>query len=89
MKNTDFILVEDSITDAHMIKRIVEQQEIADDYLWLKDGEEALAYFESFNVEKPCLVLLDINLPKFSGFEVLEQLRENEKTKHVPVVVSS
>jgi DNA-binding response OmpR family regulator len=91
MEHTNFILVEDSESDAHMIKRIIQQQEIVDDYLWLKDGEEAVGYFDTYEYkpEKPCLVLLDINLPKCSGFEVLKHIRENEKTRHIPIVIYS
>jgi two-component system response regulator len=55
---------------------------------WKKDGEEALDYF--FNREDnglPVLVLLDLNMPKVDGREVLRQLRAAEKYQHLPVIV--
>lgn len=50
------------------------------------DGEEAL---EKINILKPDVVLLDLRLPKISGFDVLKNIRENEQTKEIPVIVLS
>ncbi len=49
-------------------------------------GEEALAFFKT---ETPNVVLLDINLPGISGFEVLEAMSKDEKLDHVPVIILS
>lgn len=51
-----------------------------------RTGEEALAYFK---IETPNVVLLDINLPGISGFEVLEAMSKDEKLDHVPVIILS
>jgi len=50
------------------------------------DGEEAAKKIESFK-DKPVVILLDIMMPKMSGFEVLKKLKENPATKNIPVIV--
>jgi CheY-like chemotaxis protein len=51
-----------------------------------KDGEEGL---ELASKERPDIIFLDIRLPKMDGFAVLERLRGNEQTRHIPVVILS
>src|SRR4051812_13413305 len=52
-----------------------------------RDGEEAIRYLAAPNVEAPSLVLLDLKLPKVGGLEVLQMIRETDRTKRCPVVV--
>lgn len=54
------------------------------------NGNEFLGYIQTMNEnEKPMLILLDIMMPEISGFEVLQKLTEDEKTKDIPVIIIS
>lgn len=89
MDNIDLLFVEDSINDGHLIKRILRKENLTDNFTWLKDGEEALNYFSNQNSTIPKVILLDIKMPKVNGFEVLEQLKSDSRTKDIPVVMYS
>ncbi len=54
------------------------------------NGNEFLGYIQTMNEnEKPMLILLDIMMPEISGFEILQKLNEDEKTKDIPVIIIS
>ena len=89
LREIDILLVEDSENDAHMVQRIVEKGELAASIHWLKDGEEAIEYFNNAESARPRLVLLDIKLPKYSGLEVVEHLRSQDHLWSIPVVMFS
>lgn len=89
MDNIDLLFVEDSINDGHLIKRILRKENLTDNFTWLKDGEEALNYFSNQDSTIPKVILLDIKMPKVNGFEVLEQLKSDTRTKDIPVVMYS
>ncbi len=82
-KKVIFVVEDDSfLVQAYQIKF---QKEGID--VWVAtDGEEALSFLKK---EPPDVVLLDIMLPKVSGFSVLEAIRKDEKWKNVPVVILS
>ena len=87
------LLVEDNPDDEKMTLRALKQAEVQDVYV-ARDGAEALDYLfnrgdfaNRVGSDPPILILLDLKLPKVSGMEVLEQLRKNEDTTNVPVVV--
>lgn len=96
MENTtiDILLVEDNASDAELTLRVLKKNNIANNFQVVTDGEEALDFF--FATGKftgrdisllPKLVILDINLPKVDGLEVLRRVKSDERTKTVPVVV--
>lgn len=97
MKNhtpVEILLVEDNISDAELTIRALTKVNLANKLIHLKDGAEALDYlfargqFSDRQVEHhPKLILLDIKMPKIDGIEVLKQVKENEKTKQIPVVI--
>ena len=89
LRQIDILLVEDSDNDAHMVQRIVKKGTLAASIHWLKDGEEAIEYFDNPENARPRLVLLDIKLPKYSGLEVVEHLRGQERLWSIPVVMFS
>jgi len=87
----DIVLVEDDPGHARLIQKNLKRANIRNTIIHLSDGQEALDFF--FNpteTEKPgraILVLLDLNLPKVSGYEVLSKLKASETTKNIPVVM--
>jgi len=82
------VLVEDSAADAEMMTLAIEKSGIAADIVVLPTGPQALAYLgDRKNV---CdLLLLDLNLPLITGFEVLEQVRSISRLKTLPIVIMS
>ncbi len=97
MKNCtkySILLVEDDPNDVFFIKRAFEKAKIVNPIYVVEDGEEAILYLEGYGKytdrEKfpvPFLILLDLKLPKKSGFEVLEWIKTKDKLKRIPVVV--
>jgi two-component system, response regulator len=90
----DIILVEDSPTDVELTLDILKGNNLANRVKVLKDGEEAVNYIfrqgeysNSGICEHPSLILLDLNLPKIDGLEILKRIRSDERTKAIPVVV--
>ncbi|HEY3780074.1 MAG TPA: response regulator [Fimbriimonadaceae bacterium] len=85
---SSILLVEDNPDDEKMTLRALKKCEPVPIVEVVRDGPAAIEYF--FGEEErpnPGLVLLDLKLPMLNGLEVLEQLRANEKTKKLPVVV--
>jgi len=92
----DILLIEDSLEDAELTIRVLKEQNLANRLVWLKNGAAGLdflfgrgAYAGRGVAEAPRLVLLDLNLPKISGLEVLQQLKADPRTRKIPVVVLS
>jgi two-component system, response regulator len=88
------LLVEDNPRDAELTIRALKKNNLANSLLWVKDGEEALEYFfgkdlnaSTYSNPRPKLILLDLKLPKVDGMEVLNRLKNDERTKSIPVVV--
>jgi two-component system, response regulator len=88
MTGQSILLIEDNPSDIGLTKRALKRARIANDLIVLEDGEAALDYLLGEPVrELPGLVLLDLKLPKVSGLDVLRRIRENERTKRLPVVI--
>jgi CheY-like chemotaxis protein len=95
MKDRDtLVLIEDNPDDAALAMRALRNNKIANNVVLLEDGAKALDYlfatgqFEGRNVsDAPCLILLDLKLPRIDGLDVLKRIREDERTKLIPVVV--
>lgn len=88
------LLVEDNPDDEALSIRALKSNNIANEVDVVRDGVEALDYFfargdhsQRKDLPLPQLVLLDLKLPKVDGLEVLKEIRNNEKTRHVPVVI--
>ncbi|WP_291008735.1 response regulator [Hydrogenophaga sp.] len=83
------LLVEDNPMDLDLTLRAFRKKQFANEILIARDGEEALAYFPRWEGGEalPAVILLDINLPKVNGLEVLRQLKEHERFRRIPVVV--
>lgn len=88
------LLVEDNLKDEMLTLRALKKSGIVNDVAVTRDGAEALdflfttgAYSSRNPMDGPALVLLDLNLPKIGGLEVLKRLRADERTKLLPVVI--
>lgn len=81
------LLVEDDYVDALTVKRAFKELEVHNPIIHKEDGEQALEFLSSDDLELPKLILLDLNMPKMNGIEFLEKLRSNESLKKIPVVV--
>jgi two-component system, response regulator len=80
-------LVEDNPSDIELTRRAFEKSRVANRLVVAEDGKQALDYlFEATN-EMPALMLLDLKLPKIPGLEVLKRLRENVRTRRLPVII--
>jgi CheY-like chemotaxis protein len=92
-EQVEILLVEDSETDAEMTMRALGRKNLANNLVWVKDGAEALDFlfcrgiYASRPNASPKLVLLDLKMPKVDGIEVLRQIKANERTKAIPVVM--
>lgn len=88
MKGKVIMLVEDNADDEELTLRALRKNNIANEVIVARDGAEALdrLFGES---DLPAVVLLDLKLPKIDGLGVLRRLRDNPRTKLLPVVVLS
>ncbi|MHA1216965.1 MAG: response regulator [Candidatus Thorarchaeota archaeon] len=94
MNRSKILLVEDSEDDIVLTKRALEKAKIANELVVARDGEEALLYLRGEGPYKdkapddlPAVVLLDLNMPRMSGFQFLKELRSDERLRLLPVVV--
>jgi two-component system response regulator len=93
-KTVDIVLVEDNAYDAELTIRSFAKNNLTNNVLVLDDGEKALNYifcrneYSTRNIEeRPRLILLDLKLPKVDGLEILKEIKTNEKTRQIPVVI--
>ena len=90
MNTGTILLVEDNPDDVMFTLRAFEKNKISNEVVVAADGEQALEYLLPADENKalrPALVLLDVNLPKVNGLEVLRRIRSNSRTAGLPVVV--
>jgi CheY-like chemotaxis protein len=90
-KGKTILLVEDNSNDALMTQRALHKSNILNKVIWVKDGAEALDYLFLTCLKQgetlPQIILLDIHMPKVNGIEVLQQIRGDERTSWIPVVI--
>jgi len=86
----NILLVEDNPNDVEITRRALEKGQVRNELTVARDGQEALdILFGSGNgsVPRPGLILLDLNLPKVDGREVLEKIKADPKLRRIPVIV--
>jgi CheY-like chemotaxis protein len=87
------LLAEDDQGHALLIKRNLQRAGIANQIVHVTDGQDALDYvhrhprFSSLQTDKPLLMILDINLPRLNGTEVLAQMKGDPRTSKIPVII--
>lgn len=90
----EILLVEDNKHDAELAMLALKDAKLFNHVIWLKDGKEALDFLFGKGEYKdrdikhhPKVILLDLKMPKVDGLEVLKEIRANENTRKIPVVV--
>ena len=94
MNSKIILLVEDNPSDVALTQRALAKSHVANELVVAEDGQEALDYLFGAGAyagrevtELPALVLLDLKLPRVEGLEVLRQIRADERTRRLPVVI--
>lgn len=92
MEQIEILLAEDSVSDAEMALRALKKNNLSNRVTWVKDGVQALDFVfgrgqYAGRSGNPKLIMLDIKMPKVDGIEVLRQVRANEGTRTIPVVI--
>ena len=96
MKKKKIILVEDDPDHADLIIEALWEKDIEKDIILVRDGKDAIDYFQELSVKwteqtenKIKLIIVDLNLPKVDGMDVLKFLKKNSKYSKIPVVILS
>jgi two-component system response regulator len=94
MKNKHILLVEDNPDDVKLTLRALKKNNILNKVVVVEDGVEALDYLHGTGrfagrdlSDMPQLILLDLKMPKLDGLEVLQRIRQDERTRILPVVI--
>ncbi len=91
----DILLVEDNLEEAELAIRHLKKHNLANNLVHISDGEKALEFIFAKEIvndghtldHHPKLILLDIQMPKINGLEVLEKIKTDPRTKKIPVVI--
>jgi chemotaxis family two-component system response regulator Rcp1 len=87
----EILLVEDNLGDARLTREALKEGKVYNNLHWVKDGVEALEFLHRTGrhkgVPKPDIILLDLNLPKKDGREVLQEIKADPDLQRIPVVI--
>ena len=87
----DILLVEDNEGDARLAKEALKEAKVANTLHWVEDGEAAMKFLHKVgqyvDAPRPHVILLDLNLPKKDGREVLAEIKKDEDLRRIPVVI--
>jgi CheY-like chemotaxis protein len=92
-EQVEILLVDDSPLDAELAMRGLKDHNLANNVVWVKDGEQALDYvyrrgkFEGRESRGPRLILLDLKMPKVDGIEVTRIIKGDPRMRHIPIVI--
>jgi CheY-like chemotaxis protein len=81
------LLVDDDSVDAMTVKRALRDLRVANPLVHRTDGEEALKYLKSEGNGLPCMIFLDLNMPRMNGIEFLRVIKADDSLKKIPVIV--
>ncbi len=81
------MLIEDDSVDALTVKRALADLKVTNTLIHQSNGEEALKFLTDADNPRPCIILLDLNMPKMNGIEFLKHVKANDTLKKIPVVV--
>ena len=87
----EILLVEDNAGDARLAMEVLKEAKVRNELHWVQDGVEAMAFLrregEYADAPRPDVILLDLNLPKKDGREVLADIKSDESLRRIPVVI--
>lgn len=90
-KPIEILLVEDSLADIRLVKEALKDGKLYNSLNVVRDGMEAMAFLRKEGkykaVSRPDLILLDLNLPKMDGREVLSEIKQDTDLKRIPVLI--
>ncbi|PSF34496.1 response regulator [Aphanothece hegewaldii CCALA 016] len=90
-KHKIILLVEDSKADIRLVQEVLKSSSVSHELIIVRNGMDAMAYLrqegEFSNALRPNLILLDLNLPRKDGREVLAEIKSDPELKRIPVVV--
>ena len=81
------LLVEDDRVDAMTLGRALKDLKVANQLVHTSNGEEALDYLQDETNENPCVIILDLNMPKMNGMEFLKIAKADDTLRRIPVIV--
>jgi chemotaxis family two-component system response regulator Rcp1 len=85
--------VEDNPADAGLVRKALEEHGVAGELVVIADGQKAIEFVQSMDADPsiacPALAIIDLNLPRRPGREVLERMRVSERCRHIPVMILS
>ena len=93
LRKVDVLLVEDDLGHARLIEKNLRRANLTNKIITVHDGQQALDYlfgtgeYHGTPHQSSLVIVLDLNLPVMDGFEVLRQMKSNEQTKHIPVII--
>jgi two-component system, response regulator len=94
IESIEIVLIEDNPDDVTMIKAALEESNISNNVVHLKDGAEAMDYIfhEGTNAglpvdNHPKVIMLDLNMPRIGGIELLKRIKMEDETRDIPIVV--
>jgi CheY-like chemotaxis protein len=88
MRNSKpILLVEDDRVDAMTVERALKDLNVTNLLVHTLNGEEALNHLRTENNGSPCVILLDLNMPKMNGVEFLKAVKDDDVLKSIPIVV--
>ena len=85
--NKPILLVEDDQVDVMTVMRALKEIHVTNLVVNMENGAEALKYLRDPNSAKPCIILLDLNMPTMNGIEFLQVAKQDAQLKRIPVVV--
>lgn len=92
--NVDVLLVEDNRHDAELMMRALVKGNFRDKVCWVQDGVEALDFLRGKGdyagrdvLQRPRLVMLDLKMPRLSGLDVVRELKSDEATRAIPIII--
>jgi CheY-like chemotaxis protein len=85
--NKPIMLVEDDEVDSLTVKRALKELHVTNPLVHLENGEVALEYLRNGQNERPCIILLDLNMPVMNGIEFLQVAKQDADLRRIPVVV--